>query len=217
MKKLAAISAVLLVLAVPVAQAGLVTLNFAGQIVANITDDGTVYDSLFSGFFVIDTDVMDNRPQPGSAHFPQAIVGGSVIWDAVAYDLTLPGIFNDIFIVDNDSVVGDAMNVSATFVNAAGEDWIFALNLSDTSGTVFSSDLFPSDLDLADFDAFDINSGNPTAAQFLSFSPSMGVTGPLTFLELVQPVPTPTTAWLLLVAMIAWRMSGSSFAGRPNR
>jgi len=143
------------------------------------------------GDFVVTQD--NNPPQPQL--IPVFIVGNSVEIGGVE-------VGDDFFRVTQNGAVSNTI-LGATVAN-------FSLTLGDSSGTVFDSGLPPSALSLLDFDSSLISIG-------FTGSVFSGLTGEITSLTPVQPVPLPAALPLLagglgVLGMLGWRRKRKAVA-----
>lgn len=204
-KNLPAIS--LLLFCVSTANANLLRFEFAGEIVDTHPASGGVTPGSISGFLLIDSQVPDIAPGPDGGNYRGAIVGGGMLWDSLALEVSSTTI-NSLFILNDYPIYNDLFVLDATFGNPQGARVQMGLQLADSTRSVFTDDSIPTDLVLSMFDRFELDNFNGSGI-FLGRSdgPWEGYyQGGLTVVEIhAVQLPDPGTVSLFVVALLAWR------------
>ncbi len=179
-----------------------VTYVFAGMV---DSDDANRGYSNFSGSFVFDADVLDGIPDTSTAAYAHT---GNPWGITLSLDGGLPFTMNAPFnvLVSNNLLGADQWGL----LGQQGSDSI-SLTLTDLQGTVFASDalpLPPGGLTLAPFDI--------TTLQWESSGAMLS--GQLTSLSLLTPVPEPGALMLMLAGLGAVGGAARSRRGKaaPN-
>lgn len=184
----------LLIVVSPVADASLVKFDFSGTIVAPFPDDGSPAGGELSGYFILDSEVPDIRPQAGDAHYDHSVVDANVVVNGELFSFA-PGPFDDVFVRNDAEVFHDLFAIVAGFENLAGASMILSLQFGDSSETALDSDAFPNVFDLSLFDEFQVDNANGSGAFFIYGEGD--VQGSIDFARLTA-VPVPAALWLMI-------------------
>lgn len=192
-------SILVVALAAPFAEAGLVTWRFSGEITSVIDAEGLVSDLLsvgsrFSGEYTFESNALDAlADSPGLGSYPDAV---SAISGLIG-ELTFVGDsdFNASIAIINQplglGLDGYGLSVTNLSLGIPGDSASLFLNLGDTTGAAISSDaLFETPPDLSLFDS----------ATFVltTTSERVAIRGNLTSIT-----PEPTTLSLLALGIVA--------------
>lgn len=187
------------VLACSPADAGLLRLDFSGQVVSNFFDDGTVYNDPFSGYFLFDTSVPDVRPEPNNARYADAIIAGGMSLNGVDYTFT-PSFGAGVIVVNDSDVFGDIFATLALFESEDGDVIDFGIQLADMTASLFDSDAFPTAFSLGDFGGYVPDDYNSTLTYFFGLDSGFDVLGTLNSAELYAITEVPEPGTLLIIA-----------------
>jgi hypothetical protein len=195
--------AILALFCAPAAQAGILQFTFSGSLTHDLlTGQETATESAYSGTIFIDSTAPDTAAEANRGRYQDAVTGGSMQWDGVEYEALQASSF--VFVVDQfaGSLEADVFAILFDMQAADGSSFIFSVQLTDFTQSIFSSDAMPSSFDLtqfAGFDPMDITS---------SFGSVIGpnIMGAFDSAQLTA-VPNAATIWLVAIggAMFAYR------------
>lgn len=197
--------------ALPSVQATMLQVDFSGQLVSVAFDASAPVSGSFSGSILLDSSVMDSRPDDNLGRYTNAIIDASVLINGMSYTPADDGgifNFNDVYVNNDQGATGDIFLIALDIANENGDRFSLGLQLQDLSMASLSSDDIPDMLSLVSFDAFDPNSTSATAGIFLTVDSAIpSVWGSLDTFEM-RPVPVPAALWLLASALVCLRGMG---------
>lgn len=198
MKRFISVVALLATIYAPAAQAGLLQLTFSGTMTHELLTDEEVVESAYSGSIIIDANAADTDPDTNRGLYQNAVIGGSVQWDGVDYDVLQP--MADIFVVDGFAAGAMEFDVFAALFDiqaADGSTFIFSLQFTDFTQSIFSSDAMPSAFELSQFSDYDFTDDFSTFASVIG----PNISGGFDSAQLVA-VPNAATLWLVTLGAI---------------